>query len=210
MGVAKKLDEVARGRDCYRRQAWAEAHRWFAAADRRSALPAADLELYAWSASLAGRDDDHFALMERLYQLHVDNDEPTRAARWAFWLGFRLAAQREIGRANGWLQRAQRLTDKSDCVEKGYVQMAMAYRQLTAGDLEGARALAVEAAGFGDRFRDTDLSAFARCLEGRLLLREGHVERGLALIDEVMVGVTSGRLAPVLTGILYCSAIAEQ
>ncbi|HEY7371973.1 MAG TPA: LuxR C-terminal-related transcriptional regulator [Polyangia bacterium] len=208
MSAARKADDVARGRDCYGRRAWAEAHRWFAAADRKAPLAAADLELYAWSAALAGFEDDHFALMDRLYQLHVESGEPARAARWAFWMGFRLAAQREIGRANGWLARAQRLTEKADCVEKGYVQMGVAYRQLTSGDHEGARAAAVDAAAFGDRFGDDDLSAFARIFQGRVSLRQGQVAQGLALIDEAMVSVTSGRLAPVLTGVLYCSAIA--
>jgi DNA-binding NarL/FixJ family response regulator len=208
VSAARKADEIARGRDCYGRRAWAEAHRWFAAADRKAPLPAADLELYAWSAALAGADDDTFALMDRLYQLHIERGEPARAARWAFWMGFRLAAQREIGRANGWLTRAERLTENSDCVEKGYVQMGVAYRHLTSGDHEGARVAAVEAAAFGDRFGDADLSAFARIFQGRVWLRQGQVEQGLALIDEAMVSVTSGRLAPVLTGVLYCSAIA--
>jgi DNA-binding CsgD family transcriptional regulator len=208
VGAAKKTDEAARGRECYGRQAWAEAHRWFAAADGKAPLPAADLELYAWAAGLAGFEDDTLALMERVYQLYVDGGQPTRAARWAFWLGFRLGAQREMGRANGWFTRAQRLVEGADCVEKGYVEVAIAYRQLTAGDLAGAGVAAAAAVACADRFRDADLSAFARCLQGRLLLRQGHVEPGLALLDEVMVAVTSGRLAPTLTGILYCSAIA--
>jgi DNA-binding NarL/FixJ family response regulator len=208
VGAAKKTDEIARGRDSYGRRAWAEAYRSFSAADRKAPLPAADLELYAWAASLAGHDDEFLGLLDRLYQHHVDSDQPVRAARVAFWLGFRLAAQREIGRANGWLARAQRLTEKADCVEKGYVELALAYRQLSGGDLDGALTAAVAAVGFGDRFRDPDLSAFARIFHGRLLMRQGQVERGLALLDEAMVAVTSGRLGPVVTGVLYCSAIA--
>jgi DNA-binding NarL/FixJ family response regulator len=208
VSAARKADDIARGRDCYSRRAWAEAHRWFAAADRKAPLPAADLELYAWSAALAGADDDYFVLMDRLYQLYVERGEPARAARWAFWMGFRLAAQREIGQANGWLARAQRLTEKTDCVERGYVQMGLAYRQLASGDHDGTRAAAVDAAAFGDRFGDADLSAFARILQGRVALHQGQVAQGLALLDEAMVSVTSGRLAPVLTGVLYCSAIA--
>jgi tetratricopeptide (TPR) repeat protein len=43
---------------------------------------------------------------------------------------------------------------------------------------------------------------------GRVLLRQGRVESGLALLDEAMVAVTTGGLGPILTGLVYCSAIA--
>jgi DNA-binding CsgD family transcriptional regulator/tetratricopeptide (TPR) repeat protein len=209
VGSARKTDDLARGRDCYRRQAWAEAHRCLSAADQKTPLAEPDLELYAWSAALSGRDDDFLALLERLYQLHADGGDPLRAARWAFWLGFRLGAMREIGRASGWLARAQRLTERTDCVEKGYLLLPTAYRQQGAGDQDGALKTAADAAQIGDRFGDANLSAFARCIQGRVLLEQGHVEPGLALLDEAMVAVTTGSLAPVLTGLIYCSAIAS-
>jgi DNA-binding NarL/FixJ family response regulator len=208
VGAARKPDEIARGRDGYARRAWAEAHRWFAAADQKSPLTAADLELYARSSSLLGRDDESFGLMERLYQLHLDGGESTGAARAAFWVGFRLTGMKEMGRASGWFARAQRLIEKTDCVERGYLLLPSVHRLLAAGDHGGARAAAAEAAGLGDRFGDADLTALARCLEGKVLLRQGQVESGLALLDEVMVAVTTGRLGPVWTGLIYCNAIA--
>jgi len=208
VGAARKSDEIARARDGYARHAWAEAHRWFAAADKKAPLPVADLELYARSSSLLGRDDESFALMERLHQLHLDGGESAGAARAAFWVGFRLTGMKEMGRASGWFARAQRLVEKTDCVEKGYLLLPTVHRLLAAGDHDGARAAAAEAAAVGDRFRDPDLIALARCLEGKVLLRQGRVESGLALLDEAMVAVTTGRIGPVLTGLVYCNAIA--
>src|SRR4029079_17424405 len=174
---ARKADEIERGRAAYRRQAWAEAHRCFAAADGKARLTAPDLELYALSTARIGGQDDYIALMDRLYQVCLEAGDPVRAARWAFWLGFRLAAQREMGRAGGWLARAERLVEKIDCVEKGYLQLPAVHRLAAAGDVNGARAAAAEAAAYGDRFGDPDLSAFGRCLEGRVLLRQGQVAR---------------------------------
>ena len=71
--------------------------------------------------------------------LHVDAGDQERAARCAFWLGFRLAAQREMGRAGGWLARAERLVEKTDCVEKGYLRLPAVHR-LAGGRRRGWRA----------------------------------------------------------------------
>ena len=204
----KKPDDVARGRECYARHAWGEAYRCFEAADHEALLPAGDLELYALSAALIARDDECLVLMDRLYQLLVDGGEDARAARYAFWLGIRLSAAREMGRAGGWFARAQRLIEKRDCVEKGYVLVPAVQRGLATGDLDVARAAAEDAATIADRFGDAELGAFARCLHGRVLLRQGQTERGLALLDEAMVAVMAGELAPLLTALVYCTAIA--
>ena len=51
--------------------------------------------------------------------------------------------------------------------------------------------------------------AFARNLQGRVLLSQGQVDRGLALLDEAMVAATGGELTPVVTGIVYCSVDRE-
>ena len=43
------------------------------------------------------------AANERLYQALLDAEQTLPAARAAFWLGFRLLARGEAGRAGGWL-----------------------------------------------------------------------------------------------------------
>jgi DNA-binding CsgD family transcriptional regulator len=202
------MHEAERGREHYARHAWVEAYRCFEAAERKAPLPAGDLELYALSALLIARDEECLVLMDRLYQLFVDSGEDARAARYAFWLGMRLTALREMGRAGGWFARAQRLVEKRDCVEQGYLLVPVVQRGLGAGDYDAAGAAAAEAAAIGDRFADADLSAFARCLHGRVLLCQGKAERGLALLDEAMVSVMAGEVAPLQTCLVYCTAIA--
>jgi ATP/maltotriose-dependent transcriptional regulator MalT len=115
---------------------------------------------------------------------------------------------RETARAGGWLARAERLTENVDCVERGYLLLPLVRRHQRSGKVDEAYAVVAEAAAIADRFRDPDLGAFARALQGSLSLRRGQVERGLSLLDEAMVAVTGGELNPVLTGIIYCSCIA--
>lgn len=199
---------LERARAAYRARGWAEAYRCFAAADATLGLEPEDLDPYAWSATLLGHDEPFIALLERLYDLYLRAQEELRAARCAFWAGHRLSIMRETGRAGGWLARAERLVGDRDCVERGYLLLPVVRRHQLSGSFEAAQLAAEEAARFADRFGDADLSAFARSLQGNMLLRLGQVDRGLALIDEAMISVTSGGLSPVLTGLIYCISIA--
>ena len=77
-----------------------------------------------------------------------------RAARWAFWIGFRFLAIGEPGRASGWLPRAQRLVDResTECVVSGYLLLPLIRRHLAAGDHDQAYDTAASAAAIGERF----------------------------------------------------------
>jgi DNA-binding NarL/FixJ family response regulator len=201
-------DDLTRARNSYARREWAHAHRSFAAADAKARLATGDLRLFAWSASLIGRVDEFINLMERLYQAHLAAGDEAAAARCAFWLGLRLSGMRQASRAGGWLTRAGRLVADKDCVERGYVLLSTALRHVAAGDMAAAATAARDAAAVGDRFREPDLAAYARCVHGRTLLAQGDVAGGLALLDDAMVAATTGELEQSMTGLVYCSAIA--
>lgn len=203
------LDTLERGRESYGRRAWGDAYESLSLADRAAPLGAEDLELLAISAFLVGRDDDYVRALDRAHHAHLDAGEGVRAARSAFWLGLRLLLRGEMGRATGWLARAQRLLEREehDCVERGYLLLPVAEQRLAAGDWEAAYATAAGAAEIGDRFREADLIACARHLQGRALMLQGRVEAGLGLLDEAMVAVTAGELSPLMTGLIYCSVI---
>ena len=200
---------LEQGRHFYQRRAWANAYQALSRASEAEPLAPADLELFAWSAALCGRVEEFLRLMERLYQSHLERNENRRAARTAFWLGLRLSALGEPGRGGGWLARGERLAQAEDCVEQGYLRAATAMRALAAGDIEAAQVAAAAAASIAERFREADLVALARSIEGRIHLRRGTIERGLALLDETMVAAISGELSTVITGLVYCSVIAS-
>ena len=50
--------------------------------------------------------------LERAHHAYLDAGERLRAARCAFWIGMNLLLRREVGRATGWMGRAQRLVDR--------------------------------------------------------------------------------------------------
>ena len=208
---ASKRHGIDRAHRYYKRGAWADAYHAFLRADQATTLAAEDLELLATAAYMVGRDENYLKTLERAYDAHRDTRQPVRAARCAFWLGFRLLMRGEVGRATGWFARAQRLLkhDARECAERGYLLLLPIVEQrLESGDYEAAYAAAADAAAVGERCGDPDLIACARHQQGRTRLQQAQVEAGLALLDETMVTVTAGELSPLVTGLMYCSVIA--
>ena len=201
-------DHLERGRAHFGRREWADAFRSLSLADAAAALPAADLELLAMAAYLRGRNDDYLRTLERAHQAHLDCEERPRAVRCAFWLGFQLLLRGEEGRATGWFARGQRLLElENECAERGYLLIPRVEQQIATGELEAAYACAVRAAEIGGRCGDADLVACTRHQQGRILVLQGRVEEGLALLDEVMVAATAGELSLLVTGLMYCAVI---
>src|SRR5262245_11908351 len=199
---------LERGRKASDERAWYAAYRALSDAARTAPLAAEDVERLAWAAGLSGHLDDYFAAMERLHHLHVQGGEPKRAARAAFWIGFRLLGLGETARGTGWLGRAERLVEPDvESAEQGYLLLPVAQRHFLANELEAAYEVAARAVVIGERFGDRDLAEFARGIQGRALVRQGRLREGLARLDEVMVAATSDELSTVFTGLLYCMVI---
>jgi DNA-binding NarL/FixJ family response regulator len=208
-GALDATPDLERAREYFRLRAWPDAYRAFSLAEQAAPLAAPDLELMATAAYLLGRDAEYLKTLERAHLAHLDAGESLRSARCAFWLGFRSAFRGETGQATGWFGRAQRLVERQagQSVEQGYVLVPVAGQCLATGDSEAAYAAAESAAELGERFGDADLVAMARQYQGRARLQQRRLKEGLALLDETMVLVVSGRLSPMVAGLMYCSVV---
>jgi DNA-binding CsgD family transcriptional regulator len=207
--MAGAVAELERGRELYRGEAWLDAYESLSAADKSEPLGPEDLELLATAAYMLGREADYLGLLERAHRAHRNFGRPVAALRCAFWIGVSLASRGEIGQANGWLSRAERLLAEcgGDTVERGYLLLPVVFEQQASGDLDAAAATASEAAAIGERFGDADLLALAAHEHGHILIRLGRIKEGLRLLDETMVAVAGGELSPIASGIVYCGVI---
>lgn len=200
-----------RARALFAQQAWGEACAQLSAADREAALAPEDLERLAIAAHLVGRDAESTDAWTRAHHAFLAQGAAPGAARCAFWLGFTSLIQGESAKSGGWLARGQRLLDDGghDCVERGYLLMLQGLRRMWEGDNTTIHATFDQAARLGERFGDAQLMAFGRVGVGEALIRAGRTAEGLALFDEVMVAVTSGEVAAVGVGIIYCAVIEQ-
>lgn len=198
------------GRESFQRRAWADAYARLSAADREVPLGPEDLERLAMAAQLIGRDADCADIWARAHREFRARGDTERAVRCACWLAFGLLDRGEVARGGGWIARARRLleTGRHDCVEQGYLLFPAALRSIGEGDNTAAYRLFSEIAEIGDRFSDPDLVTLARHGQGRALIRLGQTGEGMALLDELMVAVTTGEVSPIVVGDVYCGVLS--
>jgi DNA-binding CsgD family transcriptional regulator len=191
------------------RQSWTDTYARLSAADREAPLDPPNLEQLAIAAYLIGRDAESLDILTRAHHAFLSQGAATRAARCAFWLGFWQLMRGEHAPGSGWIARARRLLDegRQDCVEQGYLLLPAAIQLIAEGNAGAAHSKFVEAIKIGSRFGDLDLVNLATQGRGRALIKRGEITEGVALLDEVMIAVTSSELSPLVAGVIYCSVI---
>jgi DNA-binding CsgD family transcriptional regulator len=201
---------LERGRQALERQAWDAAYELLRAADAESPLEPEDLERAGRAAYLTGRDEDYLALFERAFRERMRRGDPEGAALDGFWLVYGLMTRGEWARAGGWTGRARGAIDdgRRDCVARGYLLIPDGLQALMAGDADKAYATFSEELEIGRRYADHDLIALAGFGQGQALIEMGRIAEGIAVLDEVMIGVAGGEASAIVTGLVYCGVIA--
>jgi DNA-binding CsgD family transcriptional regulator len=167
-----------------------------------------ELEALADAAWWLSKADESIAARQRAYAGYASTGEPERAA----WMAARLSIEHFLrgdpAVGAGWLMKAQRHAEEvPEGIGHGLLLIVEATVARYGGDLARARGLVDRAVDLGRRFGDPDLMAMGIHTKGILLILDGDVSAGVALLDEAMTSVVSGQLSPYFTGIVYCNVI---
>lgn len=189
---------------------WQETYDRLRELDTISPLEPDKLIELAAAAYLIGKDKESFATLIRAHQGFLQRHDYRHAGGIAARIASILISTGDVAQAAGWMARASRLLDESGepGTERGYLLIPAARQSLMSGNVADAASKFAEATEIGERFGDADLTNLARQGHGRALIELGEVERGVALLDEVMVSVTSGEVSTIIAGIIYCSVLS--
>jgi DNA-binding CsgD family transcriptional regulator len=202
-------DPIADARRAFDRQEWSVAYAGLAPAAEAGSLGFDDLERLARAAYMLGKQAVSIEATERAYHEAMRTENLAGAAKASFWLGYNLIQAGEMAPAGGWFARAERLLEEDGTprVEAGYLLIPAGVGALQRGATAEGLATFEAMGEIADRFADTDLASLSRLGRGQGLIALGERERGIALLDEAMVAVTSGEVSPIIAGIVYCGAI---
>lgn len=187
---------------------WQCAFDLLSRADRAGPLSAEDLDGLAEATFWLGRDREAQFTWQRAHHLYLEAGAPRRAARVAFLLTLYFTAHQQFAVASGWHRCTLRLLEaEPDCAEQGYLHWGAMTMALLADDREKCLAAAQSTYEVGVRHGVADFQAIGLVFQGAVLLRLGQVTEGLALHDEGMTMVVSGRLSQLATSQVYCQLI---
>ncbi|MBK8461114.1 MAG: transcriptional regulator [Micropruina sp.] len=187
---------------------WREAYELFREADGQRQVGLADLPELADVAYASGDLDGAIEAWERAYAGFTAAGEAAAAAgaavRVALHLLFDTALMAPV---RGWLARAEALLDPAGVSPaQAWFAVVRTYERLLTGDRAGARVWADRAVEVGVVVAPA-AEAIGHVALARLLILDGEVEPGLALLEQAGLAATSGELDPLSTGVVYCELV---
>ena len=202
-------DALEAGREALRRFAWRDAYELLESADAATPLSPDDLEGIAAAAWWTGRLEACISARERAFAGYMATGSRRSAAMVAMAVAKDCFAKGASSIGSAWVARAERLlAEEPECVEQGYLERLLSVIAFEGrGDFDAALAHAQRALEIGTKFGDRELQAVALQDQGRVLVAEGEVAKGMAMIDEATVAAVSGELSPYNTGVIYCNTI---
>lgn len=196
---------VGAGEAAFERRDWTAAYQSLSRAGADGVLDAEGWDLLGEAAWWLGEIDDALTAWERAYDCHLGDRRRRSAALSAMYVAYHSIERGDVAKGSGWVSRMTRLLDdEPEGSEHGYPLYFRLFELSSDGNIDGAMTLAARMQELGHRFDDPNLVAVGLMGEGRMLIKQGHVEDGMPLLDEAMLAALSDQLHPVWTGAIYC------
>jgi DNA-binding NarL/FixJ family response regulator len=201
------MDKLAAARAAFAARDWTGARDLFLAARSDVPFDADDLNALAEASWWLGFMDESNAAREDAFEAYVKASDNRRAAMRAIDIAYVYFLKGNGPVGSGWVQRAQRLVgDEPDYPEQGFLLYLTVESSLDGGEATLEKAREVQA--FGRRHGDRNLIAAGLVAEGRVLIKLGRAQEGVALLDEGMLEASSEDLLPNWAGNIYCHLMA--
>jgi tetratricopeptide (TPR) repeat protein len=199
---------VERARDAAALKHWRQAFDLLMEADADGLLAPTDLPVLGEVAYAAGHLDVTIEAWARAHAAGIQADDKVAAADAAVRVAMHLLFDTALlAPVRGWLARAERLLEaQEETPAHAWFAVVRTYERMLTGDLPGARQWARRAIEVGSTC-DPAACAIGRVAAARLLILDGDVQQGLALLDEAGVATVSGDLDPFSTGVVYCELV---
>lgn len=196
---------LEQARDAYAHHRWNDAYEQFRAARESGELGVDDLAALADTAWWLGHNDESLTMSEQVYRRYRQSEDAPRAAQLAIQVGLLWLLRGELTIGSGWISRAARLLDDMpESATHGYLLYLEAAEAVDQGRLGDAIDVARRIEELADRYDDRTLYAIGLVTEGIAFVKQGRVGDGLAMLDEAMLPVRVGEVAPNWAGNLYC------
>lgn len=197
---------LAAAREAYWRRDWVAARTGLLAAQSEAPLDADDLFLLADCAWWLGDLDAALPALQEAHRRYLDAERPADAAVVALNVAYTLGLRGDEAQASGWMSRAGRLlADLPEGPGHGYLAYIDFEQAFHGFDLDAALRTAQWIHDLGHRCGDPTLVALGVLGQGRVLIKQGQVEPGMALLDEAMLAAVSDGIDPGWAGNIYCN-----
>jgi tetratricopeptide (TPR) repeat protein len=199
---------LERARAAAAQKDWRQAFDLLREADTGGLLAPTDLPVLGEVAYVAGQLEVTIEAWGRAYTASMQAGDQVAAAAAAVRVAMHLLFDTALmAPVRGWLARAERLLEaQGETPAHAWFAVVRTYERMLTGDLPGARPWARRAIEVGSRY-DLAACAIGQVAEARLLILDGEVQQGLALLDEAGVAAVSGDLDRFSTGVVYCELV---
>jgi class 3 adenylate cyclase len=195
--------------EAMQRRDWPEVLRALRAADA-SELTAAELwTLVEAEMAAGGGPRECRPALELAHAAYVRDGDMEGASWTALVLMFGAFANSEHELGNAWMVTLGRLMDGlPECKVHVLLSIVVSFLSIDAGEFESTIASMQQAQELARKLGEQGLEVWARQREAIATVRSGEFDRGLAMLDETMVGTLSIDLSPLVRGALLCHGVS--